>query len=515
MSIMMVRESSAYGASKSPENPGRVDAMNVDEIQLLSSLATGLHIGGEWQPATSGATFEVEDPAIGQPLGVAVANGGKVDALRALDAAVDVQEAWAATPPRVRSEVLRRAYEGCGANTDRLALAMTLEMGKPLAQSRGEVAYGAEFFRWFSEEAVRIDGRYTVAPGGDGRIIVTSRPVGPCLLITPWNFPLAMLTRKIGAALAAGCTMVCKPSEVTPLTALILMEILIDAGVPAGVCNLVTTTDAATLSSTLLGDARLRKVSFTGSTRVGRTLHELASQNLARVSLELGGNAPFIVCEDADLESAVSGAVVAKMRNMGEACTSANRFLVHASLADAFAKQLTDAFSAMKLGRGTDANVDVGPMICEADRDKISQLVIDTISHGARATTGGSVPDQPGWFYPPTVLVDVPNDAPILDTEIFGPVAPIVRFEDMDEAIGMANNTEAGLVSYLYTASLDRAITVSESLEAGMVGVNRGVVSNPAAPFGGVKSSGVGREGGSEGIDSYRETQYIGVALSD
>lgn len=489
--------------------------MRVDETDLLASLPEGLFIGGEWRDSSNGAGFDVEDPSTGEALGVNVADGTATDALAALDAAVDAQAGWAATAPRERSEMLRRAFEGCVARTDHLALAMTLEMGKPLAQSRGEVAYGAEFFRWFAEESVRIDGRYTVAPGGDGRIVVTSRPVGPSLLISPWNFPLAMLTRKIGAAAAAGCTMICKPSEVTPITALVLTEILIDAGFPPGVCNLVTTTDAATLSSTLLADPRLRKISFTGSTQVGKGLHEAASTNLQRVSLELGGNAPFLVLADADLDAAVDGAMDAKMRNGGEACTSANRFLVHRSVADRFTTELATRMAALRLGRGTEPDVQVGPIIRDTDRDEIAGLVDHAVRQGATVVTGGANADRPGWFYAPTVLSDVASDAALLSTEIFGPVAPVVIFDDVDEAIAVANDTDAGLVSYLYTRDLDSAITVAEALEAGMVGINRGVVSNPAAPFGGIKSSGIGREGGAEGIEAYRETQYLGIALSD
>ncbi|HET8931438.1 MAG TPA: NAD-dependent succinate-semialdehyde dehydrogenase [Acidimicrobiales bacterium] len=489
--------------------------MSVDETDLLRSLPEGLSIGGEWRASSNGAGFDVDDPATGEALGVAIADGTAADALAALDAAVEAQSGWSITPPRKRSEMLRRAFEGCVARTDDLALAMTLEMGKPLAQSRGEVAYGAEFFRWFAEETVRIDGRYTVAPGGDGRIVVTSRPVGPALLISPWNFPLAMLTRKIGAAAAAGCTMICKPSEVTPITSLLLTEILIDAGFPAGVCNLVTTTDASSLSSTLLADPRLRKISFTGSTRVGKSLHEAASQNLQRVSLELGGNAPFVVLADADVDAAVDGAMEAKMRNGGEACTSANRFLVHRSIAEGFTAELAARMAALRLGRGTDPDVEVGPIIRDADRAKIAGLVDEAVRDGAHVITGGAIAERPGWFYTPTVLADVPADAELLGTEIFGPVAPVVAFDDVDEAIAMANDTDAGLVSYLYTRDLDAAITVAEALEAGMVGINRGVVSNPAAPFGGIKSSGIGREGGAEGIEAYRETQYLGIALSD
>ncbi len=487
--------------------------MATSETDLLASVETGLHIGGSWRPAADGATFAVDDPSTGEPLGIAIADGTARDARDALAAAVDAQGSWAATPPRERSEMLRAAFEGCHARADDLALAMTLEMGKPLAESNGEVNYGAEFFRWFAEEAVRIDGRYTRAPAGDGRIVVTSHPVGPSLLITPWNFPLAMGTRKIGAAAAAGCTMILKPSELTPITAALLMEILVAAGFPDGVCNLVQTTDAPALSETLLADKRLRKVSFTGSTAVGRTLHTLASEHLQRISLELGGNAPFIVLADADLDAAVEGALAAKMRNGGEACTSANRFLVHASIADGFTERLAERMAAMRVGRGTTEGVRVGPLIREKDRDKVAGLVSDALDHGARVVTGGRVVDGPGWFYEPTVLADVPAGAEVLHSEIFGPVAPVVTFTETADAVAMANDTDAGLVAYLYTRDLDRAVQVAESLESGMVGINRGVVSNPAAPFGGVKSSGIGREGGAEGIEAYLEVQYLGIAL--
>ena len=485
------------------------------ERTLLAGLPQGLCIGGAWRPSAAAATFAVDDPSTGESLGVEVADGDREDALAALDAAAAAQGEWARTAPRERSEVLRRAYERILERAEDLALLMTLEMGKPLADSRSEVRYGAEFFRWFSEEAVRLDGRYTVAPGGDGRIVVSSRPVGPALLITPWNFPLAMLTRKIGAAVAAGCTMVLKPSELTPLTALVLTEELLGAGLPPGVCNLVTTTRAAEVAGALLDDPRLRKVSFTGSTAVGKRLHAQASERLQRLSLELGGNAPFVVFDDADLDAALDGAVVAKMRNMGEACTAANRFLVHESVAERFTEGLVARLSGLRSGRGTQDGVTVGPLIGAAARAKVAGLVDDAVSQGAELLVGGVVPDGSGWFYPPTVLGSVPAGARILHEEIFGPVAPITTFADEDEAIALANETDAGLVAYLYTAGLDRALRVAESIEAGMVGVNRGVVSNPAAPFGGIKQSGLGREGGAEGVDAYRETTYIGIALDD
>ena len=391
---------------------------------------------------------------------------------------------------------------------------MTLEMGKPLADARAEVAYAAEFFRWFAEEAVRIDGRYTVAPGGGGRLLVIRQPVGPCLLITPWNFPIAMGARKIGPAIAAGCTMICKPAELTPLSMLLLTDLLVEAGLPAGVLNVVTTTRAGEVTGPLLADGRLRKLSFTGSTAVGKELIKLGSQNVLRMSMELGGNAPFIVFEDGDLDAAVEGAVIAKMRNMGEACTAANRFYAHASIAGEFARLLAERLAAMKVGRGTEDGVEVGPLVAERQRRKVVDLVDDAVGRGARVLTGGHALSGPGYFYEPTVLAGVPAGADCFREEIFGPVAPIVAFDDEREAIAAANDTNYGLVAYVYTQGLDRALRVCESLETGMVGLNQGLVSNPAAPFGGVKHSGFGREGGKEGIDEYLETKYVAVHLA-
>jgi succinate-semialdehyde dehydrogenase / glutarate-semialdehyde dehydrogenase len=484
----------------------------VTQKSVLESVPTGLLIGGQWRDASGGKTLPVDDPATGEIL-IHVADASIADGAAALDAAVAAQSDWARTAPRDRAELLRAAYERITERADEFAMLMTLEMGKTLAESRGEVAYGAEFFRWFSEEAVRIDGRYAVAPNGATRLMTMRQPVGPVLMITPWNFPLAMGTRKIGPAIAAGCTMVVKPASQTPLTMLALADLLQEVGLPAGVLNVVTTTATGDVMEPLIRDPRLRKLTFTGSTPVGRKLMEQASQQILRVSMELGGNAPFIVFGDADLDKAVDGAMLAKMRNMGEACTAANRFYVHDSLAEEFSSRLAQRMGALTLGRGTEEGVDVGPLVDEKSRDKVSSLVDDAVAKGARVVVGGSAPEGAGWFYEPTVLTDVPADADLAREEIFGPVAPVSTFTTDEEAIQLANDTEYGLVAYLFTRDLSRALTVSEALEFGMVGVNQGIVSNPAAPFGGVKASGVGREGGFEGIDEYLETKYVGIAL--
>jgi succinate-semialdehyde dehydrogenase/glutarate-semialdehyde dehydrogenase len=484
----------------------------VTQKSVLEAVPTGLLIGGQWRDASGGKTLPVDDPATGDIL-IPVADASIADGAAALDAAVAAQADWARTAPRDRAELLRAAYERITERADEFAMLMTLEMGKTLAESRGEVAYGAEFFRWFSEEAVRIDGRYAVAPNGATRLMTMRQPVGPVLMITPWNFPLAMGTRKIGPAIAAGCTMVVKPASQTPLTMLALADLLQEVGLPAGVLNVVTTTATGNVMEPLIRDPRLRKLTFTGSTPVGRKLMEQASQQILRVSMELGGNAPFIVFGDADLDKAVDGAMLAKMRNMGEACTAANRFYVHESLAEEFSSRLAQRMGALTLGRGTEEGVDVGPLVDEKSRDKVSSLVDDAVAKGARVVVGGSAPEGAGWFYEPTVLTDVPADADLAREEIFGPVAPISTFTSDAEAIRLASDTEYGLVAYLFTRDLSRALTVSEALEFGMVGVNQGIVSNPAAPFGGVKASGVGREGGFEGIDEYLETKYVGIAL--
>ena len=482
------------------------------EQAVLDAVPTGLFIGGTWRPAASGATLAVDDPATGKTL-VEVANASPDDGRAALDAAVAAQPGFAALPPRERGEILRRAYELIMSRVDDLALLMTLEMGKPLAESKGEVAYAAEFFRWFAEEAVRIDGQYAVAPNGASRFLVMRQPVGVCLLVTPWNFPMAMGTRKIGPAVAAGCTMVIKPAQQTPLSMHALAAILAEAGLPDGVLNVVTTSSAGKVMEPLIRDGRARKLSFTGSTAVGRTLLEQAADKVLRTSMELGGNAPFVVFGDADLDAAVDGAMTAKMRNMGEACTAANRFLVHRSVADAFADRLAERMAALRVGRGTDDGVQVGPLVDATSREKVVELVDDAVGHGATVRVGGDAVDGPGWFYRPTVLTGVPLDARLTKEEIFGPVAPISVFDTDDEAVAAANDTEFGLVSYLYTENLARALRVSEALESGMVGLNTGLVSNPAAPFGGIKQSGLGREGGSVGIDEYLETKYVALGL--
>jgi succinate-semialdehyde dehydrogenase/glutarate-semialdehyde dehydrogenase len=435
------------------------------------------------------------------------------EALAALDTAVKVQAEWAATPPRERGEILRRAFELVTERKDDFARTISLEMGKPLAEAAGEVAYGAEFLRWFSEEAVRINGSWLKAPAGGSRLLTLRKPVGPCLFITPWNFPLAMGTRKIGPGLAAGCTVIVKPAANTPLTMVKLAEVFAEAGLPDGVLQVVTTSHSQEVSAALMADARLRKVSFTGSTGVGKKLVAQAADNLQRVSMELGGNAPFLVFEDADVDKAVDGAMIAKMRNMGEACTSANRFLVHASVAEEFTTKLGERMGALRVGRGQDEGVEVGPLIDGKAVEGVAELVREAVDKGARVVTGGTEPD--GNFYAPTVLADVPSDARIAREEIFGPVAPVSTFETDEQAIAMANDTEYGLASYLYTASLERTLKVIERLEFGMVGVNTGLVSNPAAPFGGVKFSGFGREGGFEGIEEYLDTVYVGLAATD
>lgn len=480
------------------------------ERELIASVPTKLWVGGEQVDAENGATFEVRDPSTGEVL-TSVADASPADAARALDAAVAAQKGWAATPARERGEILRAVFESISAHADDIALLMTLEMGKALAESKAEVKYGGEFFRWFSEEAVRIAGRYTPAPAGNGRILVTKQPVGPVLAITPWNFPLAMGTRKIGPALAAGCTILVKPASETPLTMLYLAKLIQDAGLPTGVLSVLPTSKSSAVTGPLLEDPRLRKLTFTGSTEVGRMLVEKSSANLLRTSMELGGNAPFVVFDDADLDAAVEGAMLAKMRNGGEACTAANRFHVQNSAREEFVAKVTEKMKAMTLGRGSDPDTKLGPLINSDQRDTVAELVDDAASKGATVALGGSVPDGPGWFYPATVITDVPGDARILAEEVFGPVLAVQGFETEDDGIAAANDTEFGLASYIYTESLDRALRVAEAVETGMVGVNRGVISDAAAPFGGIKASGFGREGGSEGIEEYLETKYIAL----
>jgi succinate-semialdehyde dehydrogenase / glutarate-semialdehyde dehydrogenase len=483
-----------------------------DESAVLGSVPTELYIGGQWRAATGGGTLAVVDPATEDPL-VDVADALLEDALAALTAASDKQAEWAATAPRERGEILRRAYEAIVAQTEKLALLMTLEMGKALAESRAEISYAAEFFRWFSEEAVRIHGRYMVNTTGKGRILTMRQPVGPCVFVTPWNFPTAMGTRKIAPAIAAGCTIVVKPAQQTPLSMLALVRILEEAGLPGGVLNVITARHSGAVIEPLLKDPRTRKLSFTGSTEVGRRLIEQSADQILRVSMELGGNAPFLVFEDADLDAAIEGAMLAKMRNVGEACTAANRFHVHESLAEEFARGLAERMGALKLGRGTEAGVDVGPLIDEDQREKVTELVGDAVERGARVLIGGDRPGGRGYFFEPTVLAGVPPDARAFSEEIFGPVAPIATFSSEEQALDAANRTEYGLVAYVYTRDIARAFRVCEGIESGMIGLNQGVVSNPAAPFGGVKQSGFGREGGFEGIAEYLETKYVALGV--
>ena len=483
------------------------------ERHVVDSVPTGLFIGGAWRPASTGATFPVEDPSTGKVL-TRVADASPADGVQALEAAAKAQAGWAAVPPRDRSEILRRGFELLLERRDELAWMMTLEMGKPLAEARGEITYAAEFLRWFSEEAVRIDGGYAVAPNGAGRFLVMRQPVGPCVLITPWNFPMAMGTRKIGPAVAAGCTMVIKPAEQTPLSMLALAAILQEAGLPDGVLNVITTSDPGPVIEPVIRDGRARKLSFTGSTPVGRKLLEQCADQVMRTSLELGGNAPFLVFEDADVDAAVEGAMLAKMRNIGEACTAANRFYVHSSVVEEFAEKLGERMAALPIGRGVDDGVVVGPLIDSDARDKVATLVEDAVQRGAKVIAGGEPLGGAGYFYKPTVLTDVTPDAQLRHEEIFGPVAPVASFETEDEAVHAANDTDYGLVAYVYTRDLDRALRVSEQLETGMIGLNQGIVSNPAAPFGGVKHSGLGREGGRLGIDEFLETKYVAIATT-
>ncbi|HEY7144475.1 MAG TPA: NAD-dependent succinate-semialdehyde dehydrogenase [Streptosporangiaceae bacterium] len=470
---------------------------------------TGLLIGGQWGSGGAGV-MPVIDPATEEPV-AEVASATPQDGLEAVAAAHAALPGWAATPPRERGECLRRAFALMTERADALARLMVVENGKALRDARAEITYSAEFFRWYAEEAVRNEGSLTTAPSGANRIMVTRQPVGVSVLVTPWNFPAAMAARKIGPALAAGCTVVLKPAKETPLSALAVADILREAGVPGGVVNVVPTATAGPVVSAMLADPRVRKLSFTGSTEVGRGLLAAAARTVTNCSMELGGNAPFLVFEDADIEAAVDGAVLAKMRNGGEACTAANRFYVHEAVAGEFTRALAARLSALVVGPGLDASTDLGPMVNEDTRTKIAKLVEGAASDGAHVVTGGSAPDRRGYYYLPTVVDQVPGDAGILAEEIFGPVAPVVRFTGTDEAIAMANDTEYGLVSYLYSRDLRRALRAAEALEAGMVGINRGVVSDPAAPFGGVKQSGLGREGAHDGLLEFTETKYIAV----
>jgi len=479
-----------------------------DIDRLLSSVPTGLWIGGEQRAGSS--SFDVVNPADGDVL-ASVANAGAAEALAAMDAACAVQAGWAATPARERGEILRSVFETIIERADDIATLMTLEMGKVVAESLGEVRYGAEFFRWFAEEAVRIAGRFTPSPAGTGRILVTKQPVGPCLAITPWNFPLAMGTRKIGPALAAGCTMIVKPAQETPLTMLLLVKLMDEAGLPKGVLSVLPTDRPAEVTTALVDDGRLRKLTFTGSTGVGKALVKQSADKLLRTSMELGGNAPFVVFDDADIDAAVQGAMLAKMRNGGEACTAANRIHVANAVIDEFTDKFVKHMGEVNMGDGLDPTAKLGPLISAKQLATVQELVDDAVDKGAAVALGGRAPGGPGFFYPATVLTDVPRDARILKEEVFGPVAPIVGFDTEEEGVAAANDTEYGLAAYIYTQSLDRALRVAEAVEAGMVGINRGVISDPAAPFGGVKESGFGREGGDEGIEEYLDIKYIAL----
>jgi len=477
---------------------------------LLANVPTDLWIGGKWCKSSDGARFDVIDPATEKTI-ASVASATVDDAMRAVDAAQEAFPAWAAKKPRERAEILRKAYEVIMRDAERFAKLITLENGKALSDSRGEIAYAAEFFRWYAEEAVRNIGQISMAPATGARIVAQHKPAGIAVLVTPWNFPAAMATRKIGPALAAGCPVVLKPASDTPLTMLALMPALEEAGVPPGVVNVVPSRRSGPVVSAMLHDPRVRVLSFTGSTEVGRKLLHEAADNIIKPSMELGGNAPFIVFEDADIDAAIDGAMIAKMRNMGEACTAANRFYVHEKVHDEFAKKLTGKMAALKVGNGLDDGVSVGPLVNKEGRDKVIELVDDAVAKGAKVLTGGKTPDGVGYFYPATVLTNVPDSAKMLNEEIFGPVASIQTFKTEDEAIKRANDTEYGLVAYLFTKDLSRGMRVSEKLDFGMIGLNRGLVSDPAAPFGGTKQSGLGREGAQEGMKEFQETQYVSV----
>lgn len=483
------------------------------QYDVIDQVEKGVLIDGKWRPGAGGATFPVENPATGEHL-CEVADATPKDASAALDAASAAQPGWAAVPPRRRGEILRRAHDLLLERIEEFALLITLEMGKSLAESRAEVHYGANYLRWFAEEAVRIDGTWKVSEDGTARVLVTRQPVGPCLLITPWNAPLAMPARKIGPAVAAGCTMVVKPAQQTPLTTAALAGVLIEAGLPSGVLNIVPTSHAAPVTEPLIRDGRLRKLSFTGSTPVGRLLLAQAAETVLRTSMELGGNAPFIVCEDADLDAAVEGAMTAKLRNVGEACIAANRLYAHADVAEEFTRRLVARMSRLTLGAGTDPATDLGPLIDDRQRRRLADLVDETVAAGAQVRAGARMPEGRGYFYPPTVLTDIPTGARITREEIFGPVAAVQTFSTEEEVLRAANDTEFGLVSYLYTRDLNRALRMSERLESGMVGLNRGYVSDPSAPFGGMKHSGVGREGGNTGIDEYLEQKYVAIDMA-
>src|SRR6476620_9728274 len=477
---------------------------------LLANVPTDLWIGGKWRKASDGSRFDVLDPATDNKI-ASVASATVEDAKAAVDAASDAFADWAGRKPRERAEILRKSYELIMRDAERLAKLITIENGKALSDSRGEVAYAAEFFRWYAEEAVRNIGGMSVAPASGARIVVQHKPAGIAVLVTPWNFPAAMATSKIGPALAAGCPVVLKPASDTPLTMLALMPILEEAGVPAGVVNVIPSRSSGKVVSAMLHDPRVRVVSFTGSTEVGRTLLKEAADNIVKPAMELGGNAPFIVLEDADIDAAIDGAMVAKMRNMGEACTAANRFYVHEKVHDEFAKKLTAKMGGLKMGNGLDDGVSLGPLVNKDGLDKVVELVDDAVKRGAKVLTGGKAPGGKGFFYPATVLANVPDGAKMLNEEIFGPVAALQTFKSDDEVVRRANDTEYGLVAYLYTKDLSRGLRISEKLDFGMIGLNRGLVSDTAAPFGGMKQSGIGREGAHEGLMEFLETQYVSV----
>ena len=482
-----------------------------EEARVLALVPKGIYINGEWRDSSDKSVIDVIDPATGKVL-AQVANATAADGQDAMTAADEAQAAWAKTSPRFRADILRKAFDKVTEMADDFAILMSLEMGKPVAEAKGEVAYGSEFLRWFSEETTHQAGRFATAPDGKMRIMVQKRPVGPSLFITPWNFPLAMATRKIAPAIAAGCTMIIKPAALTPMTTLLFAKVLEEAGLPKGVLNVIQTQQAGAVTGPLIKDARLRKLSFTGSTGIGRRLIADSADQVLRVSMELGGNAPIIIFEDADMEKALTGTMLAKLRNMGEACTAANRVLVHESIAEEFSTKLAAKMAALKVARGVEDGANIGPMIDDKSRTSIHDLVQDAVDKGAKVLTGGSIPAGDGYFYPPTVLTSIPKNARILQEEIFGPVAPIVTFKTEAEAIKLANDTEFGLVAYAFTKDLNRGLRLAESLEVGMFGLNTGIVSNAAAPFGGVKSSGLGREGGKEGIEEYLSTVYIGIA---
>jgi succinate-semialdehyde dehydrogenase/glutarate-semialdehyde dehydrogenase len=483
-----------------------------EEQTVVDKVEKRLFVGGEWRDASGGGTLAVIDPATEEPL-CEVADGTPEDAMAALDAADAARAEWAASAPNDRAGILWKAFELMVERADELAVLMTLEMGKPVAESKAEIVYAADFFRWFSGEALRIEGSYKQFANATSRVLVMKQPVGPTLMITPWNFPMAMGTRKLGPAIAAGCTSVVKPAQQTPLCMLALAQILEEAGLPGGVVNILTTSSSGSTTGPLIEDPRLRKLSFTGSTEVGRKLIEASATNVLNVSMELGGNAPFLVFDDADLDAAVEGALLAKMRNIGEACTSANRFHVAESVREEFARRLAEEMGALKLGRGTEDGVKVGPLIDQPSREKVAELVQDALDKGATRVVGGEIPDGRGYFYAPTVLDEVPEDARVFHEEIFGPVAPVGVFESEEDAIARANDTEYGLVAYVFTRDIKRALRVCEGLETGMVGLNQGMVSNAGAPFGGTKQSGIGREGGHEGLEEFLETKYVAVNL--